>query len=56
MQHAVRGLVAYDPVAYKRVYFFAYHIKYTKKPNIVCVSYIIGCVHLNKNISDLWSL
>ena len=31
-------------------------LKYTKEPNIVCVSYIIGSVHLNKNISDLWSL
>ena len=28
-------------------------LKYTKEPNIVCVSYIIVCVHLNKNISDL---
>ena len=31
-------------------------LKYTKEPNIVCVSYIIECVHLNKNRSDLWSL
>ena len=31
-------------------------LKYKKEPNIVCVSYITGCVHLNKNISDLWSL
>ena len=23
-------------------------LKYTKGPNTVCVSYIIGCVHLNK--------
>ena len=31
-------------------------LKYRKEPHIVCVSYIIGCVHLNKNTSDLWSL
>ena len=30
-------------------------LKYTKEPNIVYFSYIIVCVHLNKNISDLWS-
>ena len=31
-------------------------LKYTKEPKIVCVPYIVWCVHLNKNISDLWSL
>ena len=31
-------------------------LKYTKEPNIACASYIIGFVHLNKNVSDLWSL
>ena len=30
-------------------------LKYRKEPNIVCFSYIVGCVHLNKNISDLRS-
>ena len=31
-------------------------LKYKKEPNIVCVSYITGCVHINKNIIYLWSL
>ena len=31
-------------------------LKYTKEPKIVSVCYIIGSVHLNKNISDLWPL
>ena len=31
-------------------------LKYRKETNIVCFSYIIGCVYLNKNMSDLWSL
>ena len=31
-------------------------LKYRKELNIIRVSYIIGCVHPNKNISDFWSL
>ena len=31
-------------------------LKCRKETNIVSFSYIIGCVYLNKNISDLWSL
>ena len=31
-------------------------LKYRKEPHIVCVSFIIKCVPLNENISDLWPL
>ena len=29
-------------------------LKYRKEPHIVYVFYVIGCVYLKKNISDLW--
>ena len=30
-------------------------LKNRKETNMVCFSYIIGCIYLNENISDLWS-
>ena len=37
-------------------YFQNVLLKYRKESNIVCFSYIVGGVRLDKNISDLWSL
>ena len=31
-------------------------LRYRIETNIVFFTYIMGCVYLNKNVSDLWSL